>query len=117
MIILYAPILTMGKKRTVKSQNSVHTNVNKLSWSVIGTWTGVIASAITIVTIIFGIGYWVAGIEHKVEIMNLNQKHNQEISILRIELNSQIQAMQNRYDILEAKYNTLKDEKEVNREK
>ena len=45
--------------------------------------------------------------------MNLNQKHNNEISELRIQMNNQIQAIQNKYDILEANYNALKDRKEA----
>lgn len=79
----------------------------------IRTWLEIIVAVLTIGGAIFTFGYWVAGIEHKVEIMNLNQKHNNEISELRIQMNNQIQAIQNKYDILEANYNALKDRKEA----
>lgn len=76
-----------------------------------------LASGLTILGLMFGIGYWVASIEHKVEIMNLNQRHNNEMSNLRIQMNNHIQSLQNKYDILESEYNLLKDRKEDHDEK
>ena len=81
----------------------------KIKW-----WLEIIVAGLTIAGIIFGLGYWVAGIEHKVEIMNLNQKHNDEMYELRIQMNNQIQSIQNKYDILESNYNALKERKEDN---
>lgn len=81
----------------------------KIKW-----WLEVIVAGMTLIGIIFGFGYWVAGIEHKVEIMNLKQKHNNEMYELRIQMNNQIQAIQNKYDILESNYNALKERKEEN---
>lgn len=115
--MVHPSVLAMRRKRNRNDYDNIPMTTNKFSWSVICKWIGTAASALTIVTIIFGIGYWVAGIEHKVEIMNLNQKHNLEISNLRIQLNNQIQTIQNKYDILEAKYNSLKEEKEAHHEK
>lgn len=76
-----------------------------------------LASGLTILGLVFGMGYWIASIEHKVEIMNLNQRHNNEMSNLRIQMNNQIQSLQNKYDILESEYNLLKDRKEGGDEK
>ena len=81
----------------------------KIKW-----WLEVIAAGLTIAGIIFGLGYWVAGIEHKVEIMNLNQKHNNEMYKLHMQMNNEIQSIQNKYDILESNYNALKERKEDN---
>lgn len=75
-----------------------------------------IASVLAILGVAFGIGYWVACIEHKVDTMNLNQMHNDEMSNLRIQMNSKIQSLQNKYDILEVNYNLLKNRKEENNE-
>lgn len=71
-----------------------------------------LAALLTIGSVIFCFGYWVAGIEHKVEIMDLNQQHNNEMYELKIQMNNQIQVIQNKYDILESKYNALKERKE-----
>ena len=65
----------------------------------------------------FETGRWVAGLEHELEIMEINQQHNKELSDLRIQMNNQIQMLQNKYDILEANYNLLLSGKEVNNEK
>ena len=75
-----------------------------------------IASLLAILCVVFWIGFWVACIEHKVEIMNINQMHNDEISNLRIQMNNRIQSLQNKYDILEVNYNLLKNRKERNNE-
>lgn len=104
------------KNENTKKENTP-TTLNKSSKLNIKTWLEIIASVLTIGCVIFGIGYWAAGIEHKVEIMNLNQKHNQEMSELRIQMNNQIQAIQNKYDILELNYNSLKERKEERHEK
>lgn len=80
----------------------------------IKNWLEIISSVLVIGGVIFSFGYWVAGIECKVEIQNLNQKHNDEMSELRLQLNNQIQSIQNKYDILEASYNDLKERKEDN---
>lgn len=95
------------KNSSMSDENS--SMPQKIKW-----WLEIIVAGLTIAGIIFGLGYWVAGIEHKVEIMNLNQKHNDEMYELRIQMNNQIQSIQNKYDILESNYNALKERKEDN---
>lgn len=106
----------MGQKREIKAYAKKISMLEespsmsqKIKW-----WLEIIAAGLTIAGIIFGLGYWVAGIEHKVEIMNLNQKHNNEMYELHIKMNSEIQSIQNKYDILESNYNALKERKEDN---
>lgn len=75
-------------------------------------WLEPLGTVLAIAGVIFWLGYWVAGIEHKVEIMHLNQQHNNEMYELKIQMNNQIQVIQNKYDILESNYNALKERKE-----
>lgn len=109
----------MVQKKGIKAgtMNSSMSNENSSMPQKIKWWLEVIVAGLAIAGIIFGLGYWVAGIEHKVEVMNLNQKHNNEMYELRIQMNNQIQAIQNKYDILESNYNALKERKEENHAK
>lgn len=100
------------KRNTTKATSIIPTNNYSL-----GTILGGIASGLAILTFAFGAGRWVAGLEHELEIMEINQQHNKELSDLRIQMNNQIQMLQNKYDILEANYNLLLSGKEVNNEK
>lgn len=103
------------KKATeIQSKNSSDLEEKPSMAQKIKWWLEVIAAGLTIAGIIFCLGYWVASIEHKVEIMNLNQKHNNEMYELRIQMNNRIQSIQNKYDILESDYNALKERKEDN---
>lgn len=109
----------MVKKKEIKAQSKNSSNLEekpstaqKIKW-----WLEVIVTSLTIAGLIFSLGYWVAGIEHKVEIMNLNQSHNNEMYELRMQMNNQIQSIQNKYDILESNYNALKERKEDHHEK
>lgn len=106
----------MVKKKEIKPEmkNSSVSDEKPSSSQKIKWWIEVIAAGLAIASIIFGLGYWMAGIEHKVEIMNLNQKHNNEMYELRMQMNNQIQSIQNKYDILESNYNALKERKEDN---
>lgn len=101
------------KKENIReiSDSSITDEGSSMSQSII-KWLGILVAVLTIAGFIFGFGYWVAGIEHKVEIMNLNQKHNNEMYELRIQMNNQIQSIQNKYDILESNYNALRERKE-----
>lgn len=104
----------MVKKKEIKTEtkhSSISDEKTSLSPKIKG-WIELIAAGLAIAGIIFWLGYWVAGIEHKVEIMNLNQEHNNEMYELRIQMNNQIQSIQNKYDILESNYNALKERKE-----
>ena len=105
-----------SKKRVKKNEMADPSMVDgsPSTWQRIVKWLEVSAVILAIAGFIYGLGYWVAGIEHKVEIMNLNQKHNNEMYELRIQMNNQIQAIQNKYDILESNYNALKERKEDN---
>ena len=106
----------MVKKKENKREiidSSITEDGSSMSQSII-KWVGISVTILTIGGFIFGLGYWVAGIEYKVEIMNLNQKHNNEMYELRIQMNNQIQTIQNKYDILESNYNALKERKEEN---
>ena len=105
------------KKKEITKKENAPATLKELSKLNIKTWLEIIASALAIGCVIFSIGYWVAGIEHKVEIMNLNQRHNHEMSELRIQMNNKVQAIQNKYDILELNYNSLKERKEERHEK
>lgn len=106
--------MTKKKREKVKTENLPMEEGSSAIFQTIIKWLGGLAAALTVGGIIFGFGYWVAGIEHKVEIMNLNQKHNNEMYELRIQMNNQIQTIQNKYDILESNYNSLKERKEDN---
>ena len=101
-------------KKKVKTENLSGQEESPSLFQKIKWWIEVIAAGLAIAGIIFTLGYWVAGIEHKVEIMNLNQKHNNEIYELQIQMNNQMLTIQNKYDILESNYNALKERKEEN---
>ena len=105
----------MSIKRTKKVETEDTSKSTVISSKLqIKNWLEIISAVVVIGGVIFGLGYWVAGIELKVEILNLNQKHINEMSELRLQMNNQIQSLQNKYDILEASYNALKERKEDN---
>ena len=68
--------MSKKKARKVKLQDSSVSEESPSMSQIVVKWIGIFGAALTIAGVIFGFGYWVAGIEHKVEIMNLNQKHN-----------------------------------------
>ena len=82
------------KRNTMKATPNVPTNNYSL-----GAILGAVVSGLTILSLVFGSGRWVAGLEHELEIMEINQQHNKELSDLRIQMNNQIQMLQNKYDI------------------
>lgn len=100
------------KRTTTKATPNVPTSNYSL-----GEVLGAVASGLTILSLAVGAGRWFAGLEHELEIMEINQQHNKELSDLRIQMNYQIQTLQNKYDILEANYNLLLSGKEVSNEK
>lgn len=53
-------------------------------------WLEVIVSFIAIATCIFSIGRWSAKMDHKLELMEIQQAHNIEITNLRIEYNQRL---------------------------
>ncbi len=53
-------------------------------------WLGAIAASIAIATFLFGIGRWSAKMDHKLELMELQQVHNTEITNLKIEYNQRL---------------------------
>lgn len=64
-----------------------------------------IAELITAIGVIGGIGYsvgrWQSHIEHKTEIMEIQQRYNVEISNLKIDYNNRIIELQNELKIIE----------------
>lgn len=64
-----------------------------------------IAELITAIGVIGGIGYsvgkWQSHIEHKTEIMEIQQGYNVEISNLKIDYNNRIIELQNELKIIE----------------
>ena len=100
------------KKEKISVEDISKTEKTPTMLQTMKKWFELLAAILTIGGAIFGFGYWMAGIEHKVEIMNLNQQHNNEMYELKIQMNNQIQIIQNKYDILESNYNALKERKE-----
>ena len=53
-------------------------------------WIGVITFLVLLLGFAYAAGRWTAGRENKEEIILLNQKHNKELTELRIDFNNQI---------------------------
>lgn len=53
-------------------------------------WIGVITFLVLLLGFAYSAGRWTAGRENKEEIILLNQKHNKELTDLRIDFNNQI---------------------------
>lgn len=53
-------------------------------------WIGVITFLVLLLGFAYAAGRWTAGRENKKEIILLNQKHNKELTDLRIDFNNQI---------------------------
>lgn len=53
-------------------------------------WIGVITFLVLLLGFAYAAGRWTSGRENKEEIILLNQKHNKELTDLRIDFNNQI---------------------------
>ena len=53
-------------------------------------WLEVIVAFIAIASVVFSIGRWSAKMDHKLELMEIQQVHNTEITNLRIEYNQRL---------------------------
>ncbi|MCQ2131515.1 MAG: hypothetical protein MJY94_09065 [Bacteroidales bacterium] len=53
-------------------------------------WLEVIVAIIAIISFVFSIGRWSAKMDHKLELMEIQQLHNTEITNLRIEYNQRL---------------------------
>lgn len=99
-----------------KQNNKQNTTSSSVIFQQILKWLQIAGAIIVPLSIAYYVGHWVASIEYKVEIMNLNQMHNNEKSEMKIEYNKNLLEIQSKYDMLEKSYNDIKDRKEDDHE-
>ena len=70
----------------------------KSKLSVISDVVGIVIGAIALLGIAFNVGYWKCSIDKHIEAMEVEQRHNVEISNLKLEHNRQLIDSQNSYN-------------------
>lgn len=65
-------------------------NTQQWNWDNIKFYLEIIVAFITVLSAGFGIGCWASHIEHQNTILELNQKHNIEITNLKLDYNNRL---------------------------
>lgn len=65
-----------------KTKTSTHRSLKE--------WLEVVVAFIAIASFVFSVGRWSANMDHKLELMEIQQLHNTEITNLRIEYNQRL---------------------------